>query len=146
MRHRHRHQQILVVDEMCLLYPKLWCSPSYFEVARYIRRVKIAYGTFPVKSQDDKRYATDLRQQIDQQGTHADISSIGYSKSRFQSLAHRIYTLLTSIYSARLSSKLSLPSPLHFHPPKGKSQHPVRLVQFTPTMPFFSFLLTRIAR
>ena len=42
-----------------------------------------------------------------------------------------MYILFTSMYSAKLSNKLSLPSPLLSQPPNGKSQHPVGLMQLT---------------
>lgn len=149
---RHQHSQTLMADDTCLLSPKLSLSPLCFPVRRYAGTVTRVHGTLSVESQEFTRNyhhtppSTEDRRLTDDRRNHIDPSCVGSFKSRPHSLAHRIYTLFNSIYSARLSSRLSLPSPLLFQPPKGKSQHPVGLVQLTPTMPLSSFLLTRMAR
>jgi hypothetical protein len=149
---RYQHQQTLITNEKCLSSLILSLSRFCFSVRRYVRIVTMVYRTLSVESReltwDYQRalFATDEKPLINDRGMFTDLSSIDYFMRRLHSLAHRMYTLLTSIYSARLSSKLSLPSPLLFQPPKGKSQHPVGLVQFTPIMPLSSFVLTRRAR
>jgi hypothetical protein len=65
---------------------------------------------------------------------------------RQPSPGHLMNIVFSSRYSSRLSINDSLPIPLPFHPPNGRSQHPVGLVQFTPTRPLSSFLPTLKAR